>query len=145
MKSSPLFAMLMVLGSSMATPLAEPVADVNKEPGALGTLTTRTPEDTVAEASLTSLLEDLGATTPAIEPRQGGSGLSKAACIGVNIEYIWDQNRDFYLSVGVDEKGLEDLFLSGGLLVFGGELSDFARRITWMTLAISVMLSTGTC
>jgi type IV secretory pathway VirB2 component (pilin) len=33
------------------------------------------------------------------------------------------------------------LFVAGGLLVFGGELSDFARRITWMVLAVSVMLS----
>jgi type IV secretion system protein TrbC len=32
------------------------------------------------------------------------------------------------------------LFVAGGLLVFGGELSDFGRRITWMCLAISVML-----
>jgi len=33
------------------------------------------------------------------------------------------------------------LFVAGGLLVFGGELSDFGRRITWMCLAISVMLA----
>jgi type IV secretion system protein TrbC len=32
------------------------------------------------------------------------------------------------------------LFVAGGLLVFGGELSDFTRRITWMVLALSVML-----
>jgi type IV secretion system protein TrbC len=35
------------------------------------------------------------------------------------------------------------LFVAGGLLVFGGELSDFGRRITWMCLAISVMLMGG--
>jgi type IV secretion system protein TrbC len=33
------------------------------------------------------------------------------------------------------------LFVAGGLLVFGGDLADFARRITWMCLAISVMIS----
>lgn len=33
------------------------------------------------------------------------------------------------------------LFVAGGLLVFGGELSDFGRRITWMCLAVSVMLA----
>jgi type IV secretory pathway VirB2 component (pilin) len=31
--------------------------------------------------------------------------------------------------------------VSGGLLVFGAELSDFARRITWMTLAVSLMVA----
>jgi type IV secretion system protein TrbC len=33
------------------------------------------------------------------------------------------------------------LMVTGGLLVFGGELSDFGRRITWLVLAASIMLS----
>ncbi len=32
------------------------------------------------------------------------------------------------------------LFVAGGALVFGGDLGDFAKRITWMVLAISLML-----
>jgi type IV secretory pathway VirB2 component (pilin) len=33
------------------------------------------------------------------------------------------------------------LFVSGGLLLFGAELSDFARRMTWLSISISLMLS----
>jgi hypothetical protein len=33
------------------------------------------------------------------------------------------------------------LFISGGLLAYGGTLNDAARRVTWMSLAISVMLA----
>lgn len=35
------------------------------------------------------------------------------------------------------------LFVAGGALVFGGDLAAFAKRVTWMTLAISLMLSGG--
>jgi type IV secretion system protein VirB2 len=31
------------------------------------------------------------------------------------------------------------MFVAGGLLVFGGELEDFARRITWLVMAIALM------
>jgi hypothetical protein len=33
----------------------------------------------------------------------------------------------------------------GGMLVYGGELSDMGRRITWMILALSVMMTSGHC
>lgn len=38
---------------------------------------------------------------------------------------------------------LVGLFVAGGTLVFGGDLATFAKRITWMCLAISLMLSGG--
>lgn len=33
------------------------------------------------------------------------------------------------------------LFVAGGALVFGGDLGDFSKRVTWMTLALSLMLN----
>jgi type IV secretion system protein TrbC len=39
--------------------------------------------------------------------------------------------------------GLIALFVAGGALAFGGTLSDFGKKITWMTLAFSLMLSGG--
>ncbi len=33
------------------------------------------------------------------------------------------------------------LFVAGGALVFGGDLASFAKKVTWMVLAISLMLS----
>lgn len=35
------------------------------------------------------------------------------------------------------------LFVAGGALVFGGDLAAFAKKVTWMCLAISLMLSGG--
>ena len=47
----------------------------------------------------------------------------------------------FLQELGMDNIAVIGLFVSGGLLVFGGELDGFSRRITWMSLAISVMLT----
>jgi type IV secretory pathway VirB2 component (pilin) len=33
------------------------------------------------------------------------------------------------------------LFVAGGALVFGGDLASFAKKVTWMILALSLMLS----
>lgn len=71
------------------------------------------------------------------------SVLSVAVMAGVN--FPWDsplsrlsQNLTGSTSSSI---ALIGLFVAGGALVFGGDLGDFAKRITWMTLAISLMLS----
>lgn len=43
-------------------------------------------------------------------------------------------------TLGLTMDKLVGLYVAGGMLVFGGELSDFARRIVWQQLAIAVML-----
>ena len=38
---------------------------------------------------------------------------------------------------------LQPLFVGGGQLFFGGQLSDFSRDIIWLMLALSVLLGEG--
>jgi hypothetical protein len=52
----------------------------------------------------------------------------------------------FFTATGMPVPSVESvdaLFVSGGLLVYAGELTDAARRVIWMNLAISVMLACG--
>jgi hypothetical protein len=85
-----------------------------------------------ADLDLTSLVPNV------LEARQD----KLTSCIQTEI----DKSAPSFKSVSMlipSAKYVEDLFLAGGLLVHAGELSDFMRRITWMTLAISVMLDCG--
>ncbi len=71
------------------------------------------------------------------------STLSVAVFAGV--AFPWDtplsrlaQNLTGSTSTSI---ALIGLFVAGGALVFGGDLASFAKKVTWMVLAISLMLS----
>jgi hypothetical protein len=84
--------------------------------------------------------------TPFASPQDGQEVQNNGRNIGDDLlnACIESQIQLHQFQPGEDIPTVQDLrgiFVAGGLLVFGGELSDFARRITWMTLAISVMLA----
>lgn len=73
--------------------------------------------------------------------------VASASVMAAGTQFPWDsplaklsQNLTGSTSSSI---ALIGLFVAGGALVFGGDLGDFAKRVTWMTLAISLMLSGG--
>jgi type IV secretion system protein VirB2 len=71
--------------------------------------------------------------------------LGSLACLAFAGGLPWEDPlnklKDSLIGPTAQAIAIVGLFVAGGLLVFGGELSDFSRRITWMVLALSVMLA----
>jgi len=117
-----------------STPLDVQPRDISSE---RGRITARTDADHLAELQSLQLRSSLIPKTNNLATRQDQLTM---ACRQALHDAIAPYN-DFLQEIGMDEIAVIGLFVAGGLLVFGGELSDFGRRITWMTLAISVMLA----
>jgi hypothetical protein len=108
-----------ILSTSLASPVASPDTSVaNSGPN---------------RASLNAL----SGRTSELEERQAQPNLSNTAGC------VWSVVNDdmaFLNSIGLSFDAVLGLFVSGGLLAFGGELSEMAKRIQFLTIALALMI-----
>lgn len=71
------------------------------------------------------------------ENHTGSGYLTVRACCAKAVATI-NPNPLPQLGMTVDQ--VTEKFVAGAMLAFGGELSDFGRRITWVNLSLAVML-----
>ena len=75
-------------------------------------------------------------------------GSMNAAATGTATNLPWEDPLDTIVDsltgpVALSLAGI-GLFVCGGMLIFGGELSDFTKRSMYAILAVSVMVGGGT-
>jgi hypothetical protein len=117
--------------------MAAPVAEPDSPAGTDVILDVRDAEITVAQdvELLSTVLQGRQQPSTAVQPRQVTDALISCVSSGAA------PYQSLYTSLGYNPVQLSGLYISGALLVFGGELSDMAKRNQWLLMSISVMLS----